>query len=374
MKIFYIVHDINDPTVTRRIVQLQRGKAEVCLAGFRRGSLPVAPLGSVITDFGRTIDGRLAQRAASIVKASLRVSAWKRASQGCDIIIARGLEMLVLGSLLRFVSTGRRPLVYECLDIHRLMVSRSLVGHMLRLLERRLIRHCSLIVTSSPAFVEEYFLPTHKRLPSVLLWENKLLADEINLDRVSPYRSEGPPWRIGWFGVIRCARSLELLQGLCESQPGRVEVEIRGRPTKELLPKLERAIASTAGLNFLGPYDRSRDLSSIYGGVHFTWTVDFFEEGANSAWLLPNRLYEGPAHASIPIALEWVETGRWLALHMCGVLLKTDVGSDLSKFFQSVSEDTYRSLSRNLELVDQGAFYQSNYELSCIVQQLAGLK
>ena len=42
------------------------------------------------------------------------------------------------------------------------------------------------------------------------------------------------------------------------------------------------------------------------GDVHFTWAIDFYEAGANSDWLLPNRLYEGGAHGAVPIALAGV--------------------------------------------------------------------
>ena len=373
MKIFYLAHDLDDPAILRRAAQLKRGSAKLGLAGFRRRASSPLLLEGVVVQFGETVDGRLGKRTMSILSTALRLPLWGHKACGSDVLLARGLEMLVLGALLRLTFCRRTPLVYECLDIHRLMVSRGAVGRVLRLLEGRLLRGCSLLITSSPAFIENYFLSAHTVLPPVLLWENRMLASELSQAESARRPEFHGSWRIGWFGIIRCEQSLRLLQGLCRALPGQVEVEIRGRPTKELLPKLEAAVASTPGLLFGGPYERSSDLSEIYSRVHFTWAVDFFEDGANSAWLLPNRLYEGAAHAAVPIALEWVETGRWLTRHGVGVLLGRSVEEDLVTFFGSLEAEDYQALVRNLTAVDIDNFVQPDRELLGIVQRLSNL-
>ncbi len=373
MKIFYLAHDLDDPAILRRVAQLKRGGARLSLAGFRRRSSSHSPPEDVVVEFGRTVDGRLGQRALSVSATAMCVTRWGRAARDSDVLVARGLEMLVLGAVLRRTFCKRTPLVYECLDIHRLMGSSGTIGRALRFLEGRLLGYCSLLITSSPAFVANHFLPSHGSLPPVLLWENRMLASELAQEKAAR-RPEGcRPWRIGWFGIIRCERSLELLQGLCRTLPGEVEVEVRGRPTKEVLPKLEAAVASTPGLTFGGSYDRSRDLSDMYGRVHFTWAIDFFEDGANSAWLLPNRLYEGTAHAAVPIALSSVETGQWLARHSAGVLLSQSVEHDLLAFFRSLDASAYQALVSHLASIDPLAFCQPDNELVDIVDQLSKL-
>ena len=128
----------------------------------------------------------------------------------------------------------------------------------------------------------------------------------------------GPPWRIGWYGVIRCRKSLELLAALDHQLPGQVKVEIRGRPSLNVIPDFDALVAATPGLRFLGPYDRRRDLAPMYRGVHFAWAIDYYEAGANPDWLLPNRLYEGSLRGAVPIALARTETGRWLAGRQAG--------------------------------------------------------
>ena len=63
--------------------------------------------------------------------------------------------------------------------------------------------------------------------------------------------------------------------------------------------------------------------------MHFVWAIDYFEEGLNSRWLLPNRLYEGVAHGAVPIALADVATGDWLRQRGVGLLVDDSL-ADLS--------------------------------------------
>ena len=373
--IFYLAHDLNDPAIARRTQQLKRGGARIKLAGFRREDHGSG--GSQRSDFclelGRTRNGRLGQRVLSVFFASVRVWRWSRHARDCNIIIARSLEMLVLGALLKFMSRRRKALVYECLDIHRLMLSRSIKGLVLRFLEVQLTRRCSSLVVSSPAFIECYFKVYHPKLPAIFVWENRMLEAELKPGYRNRLRAPRQSWKIGWFGVIRCERSLAMLTLLCQALPGVVEVHIRGRPTKDLAPRIAAAAASHPGLIFGGPYERDRDLDDMYGGVHFAWTIDFYEEDGNSKWLLPNRLYEGLCYGAIPIALRDVETGRWMSQHSVGVLLSDDYQADLYKFFVELDHTKHGHLAHHVDALEVAAYAQSDDELRALVRNLSGL-
>jgi len=170
-----------------------------------------------------------------------------------------------------------------------------------------------------------------------------------------------PPWRIGWFGVIRCSRSLRLLAELARRMPGRIEVVIRGRPSRNVIRDFDALVAATPGLAFLGAYDRHTDLAAIYADVHFTWAMDFYEAGLNSDWLLPNRLYEGSVHGAVPLALRSVENGRWLEHRRCGVCLDEPLDESLPNFFALLDSAGYARERRALaqvplaDLVDDAA-------------------
>jgi hypothetical protein len=337
MKIAYFVHDLADDAVHRR-VRMMRYFAAVTLFGFHRSDQFTSVIDGVDTvDLGRTTDAHLAQRAIAVGRAGLKVAQWTEHLRGTTLFMARQLETLSLAALARRVTGSTAPLLFECLDIHRLMLARHPVGIALRTLEARLLRVCSVLIVSSPAFLTHHFA-RYSNLPPTLLLENKVLADDVPagvLQRIAMLRRggppPGPPWRIGWFGVIRCRRSLMILADLVRTLPGVVEVIIRGRPKRDVIPDFDRVVMSTPGLSYHGVYDRHTALATIYPDVHFSWAIDFFEAGCNSEWLLPNRLYEGTLYGAVPLAESSVQTGRWLADRQCGVRLAAGSDHNLSE-------------------------------------------
>jgi len=340
MKVVYFVHDLNDPAVHRRIQMLRAADVDVTLLGFSRGA---PPAGLEANCLGHTQGGRLGQRVAAVLRAALTMRHWRNALIGADVILARQLETLVLANRARDQTAPNARLIYECLDVHRLMVDPGPKGRLLRLLEARLLRRCEGLIVSSPEFIRSHFAARYRDLPPVHLVENKVLGCEVGGKReLEPMRGvarpAGPPWRIGWFGVIRCQRSLDLLAALVRSQRGKVEVIIRGRIARDVLPDFDTVIASTPGLRYLGPYDRRNELGTIYRGVHFAWAIDYFEAGANSDWLLPNRIYEGGLFGAIPIARNGCATAAWLQGNGIGVILDGDPEPALTAFFGTLDQ------------------------------------
>lgn len=345
--ILYLVHDVSDPAVARRKAMLQEGGATVTLAGFRRTQNPLPG----VLDLGQTFNGGFAQRIIAVLRTALTLRKHKKLFQTADCIIARNLEMLAIGVRGKSLCKPSPTLVYESLDIHRLLLNQGAIGVALRELEGWLSRRVCALLTSSPAFIHEYF---EKRscvhLPTYLV-ENKLYPDTAATP--IPPRDTAGPWVIGWYGAIRCHKSLEILKALVRESAGSVKVIIRGRPALDQFTNFEAQTADTPGLHFAGPYKNPADLEKIYTEAHFTWAIDMFEEGQNSAWLLPNRIYEGGAFASVPIAAENVETGHFLKRLGVGVHLREPKLESLREYFANLTPATYRALeaaSRSLPL------------------------
>jgi hypothetical protein len=349
-KIAYFAHDLADPAVHRRMRMLLAGGADVTLIGFRRSAeAPSAIEGLRPIDLGRTADGMLARRMLSVAGRLVGLANIAHHVRGANVILARNLEMLVLAVRARRLYAREAAVVYECLDIHRMLLSKPL-GEPLRLLESKLWREVALLLTSSPAFIRHYFTP--RGFPSpIRLVENKvLIVGESDPGTTSVVRPPpGPPWRIGWFGMIRCRKSLAILGSLAKVTGGAVEVVIRGQPSAATFSEFDTALASLPHVQYAGPYRNSTDLPSIYGNVHFNWTIDYYESGENSAWLLPNRVYEGSLYGAVPIALAGVETGRWLAERRAGVVLDEPLAQQLVEFFRRLDPDGYAALSQGTE-------------------------
>ena len=363
LRLVYFVHDLGDPAVSRRLLMLRPFLVSAVVIGFHRAAMaPAEVAGWPAVALGRTKDGRLGLRMLSVLRIHAMISRFQTYLRGATVIMARQLEMLMLAAAGRRRYAETSTLIYECLDIHRLMVAPSLIGTALRRLESRLLLETDGLVVSSPAFSREHLRPIHgESLPPVCLIENKVLQAELACPSAVKPRPTGPPWHIGWYGVLRCRRSLEILADLTRKLPGQIIVELRGRPAISAIPDFDALVAAAPDIRFLGRYDRRHDLGEIYQSVHFSWAVDFFEAGMNSRWLLPNRLYEGGLHGAVPIALSSVETGHWLAEHGAGVLLDEPVPRDLYRYFSALSPSTYAKLAAALAAlprdawVDQGA-------------------
>lgn len=337
-RIGYLAHDLADPAIARRVQMFRSGGADVVLAGLLRGKLPQELPDPLV--LGSSADARLATRALTILRLlGPGLSALASRMTGVSAIVARNLEMLVIGRALQKRMTPQPRLVYECLDIHRLLVDTGPAGRFLRGLEHRLGKSVDLVLTSSPAFITNH-LARGPFTDRILLVENKVLGPTAQHLRLMP-----PPFRIGWYGALRCERSFRLLADLSDRMGGTVKVSLRGRPSPAIFPDLPARVAEHPHMSFGGPYTAS-DLPALYGDVHFAWCIDFYEQGANSDWLLPNRLYESAAHGAVPVALAAVETGRFLRRHNVGLTLEGPGPDDLHALFSTMSAVQYATLHR----------------------------
>jgi hypothetical protein len=375
VKLAYFVHDLTDPAVARRVRMLQAGGAEVVLLGFRREAAPPAEVAGVRpVDLGRTYDARLGHRAALTALNALGAARLRRRLAGCEVVMARMLETFAIAAAARRMSGHRGRLVYECLDVHRLMLGEGAKSRALRAAERALLKSADLLVVSSPAFLREYFEPRQglgREIPlPTLLVENKVLELGPQTGAAeSPPLAPGPPWRIGWLGAIRCRKSLAILADLAARRPDLVEVRIHGRPAYTEFEDFDAEVTARPNLTFGGGYTAA-DLPRLYGEVHFAWAIDFMEEGQNSSWLLPNRLYEASRHGAVPIALSGVETGRYLASHGFG--LRLDDPAELEAALERLTPQAHAALRRQVAQVPLETFVAGPEDCRRLVEALAG--
>jgi hypothetical protein len=266
---------------------------------------------------------------------------------------------------------SRARLVYECLDIHRLMLGSGPISAMLRAIERACLKHAALLMTSSPAFIAHYFRLRQNFKGQALIVENRILT----LDNAAPTAKAAPailpPWKIAWCGVLRCAKSFEILERVTQALHGKLEVELWGAPAHDQIPGFDARIAAAPWMNFHGRY-AVEDLPRIYGHAHFIWAIDYYEAGGNSDWLLPNRLYEGLAFGSLPIAIENVETARWLEQRQVGIVLNGELGPALETFLRESTPEKYQRLRAAAEALDPAATRFNRDDCRALLDQLAG--
>jgi len=377
LNILYLAHDLADAAIRRRVLTLKAGGANVIVAGFERGANVLADERDVATiSLGETADGRFAQRIGAILAARWSLKNRLYWVPKPDVVIARNLETLALAGAAASLFGRDIPVVYECLDIHRLLLDEGMKGRLMRLVQRHFGRRANLLITSSPAFVENFFKPRSGLDLPVLLLENKVLALKPEaISGVSGPRmpKPGKPWRIGWFGAIRCRKSLNILIDFAARMEGKVEIVLRGRPAYSEFDDFDAKVAAAPHVEFHGPYRNPEELGSIYRDVQFTWAIDFFEEGLNSAWLLPNRLYEGGLYGAVPIALAGTETGRFVSKRGIGATLKDASPEMLENLFNGMTEDRYCDLVSRLSEIERSQWVTGPADCRALVSRLAAL-
>lgn len=376
MRILYLAHDLDDAAIWRRVAMLRRGGAEVRVAGFRRGAGPLAAPAEVpVTLLGRTRDGRLAARALQVLRTLPAIGARARrlmAGQAPDVVIARNLEMLLLARAAQRGFSAAPACVYELLDIHRAMLGTGPAGRVLRALEAALLRATALVWISSPGFETHYLRPFDRPVAALRLIENKPLTAATAQEIPAPRRDPIEPGRvvIGWFGILRCRWSLETLDALTRAAPGRYRVILRGRPARDVLPDFDAVVAANPDLGFHGPYRWPEDLAAIYSECDLSWLIDRFDAGANSDWLLPNRLYEGGRHGAAPIALATTELGRRLAALGAGLLIGAATPDAVRARLAALDADAIRRERDRIAALPHRTWEADTEECAAVVEQL----
>jgi len=62
-------------------------------------------------------------------------------------------------------------------------------------------------------------------------------------------------------------------------------------------------------VEYHGPYSYPEGLAAAYGACDLVWAQDLWQRGANSDWLLPNRIYEASWFGCPSVAVDGTETG-----------------------------------------------------------------
>jgi len=358
LQIAFFGHDANESTIAKRVAAFRASGAGVVGLMFRRERGNTRPAGWDNVDLGVTVDRNYLKRVPKLAAAVFRVLGARRRLAACNVFYARNVDMLALAALARAVTGSKASLAYEVLDIQRAFLGGGAKARTFRWVERQLMKRCELLVVSSPDFLSRYFRPVQKYEGPAYLLENKVASPALDFGAAMADPPVAPPWVIGWFGTLRCRRSLAILCSVADALGDRVRIHIRGRPSEEDLGRdeLEAAAAARSNVTYFGAYRNPDDLAAIYGAVHFTWCVDYLDAGTNSDWLLPNRIYEGGAFASVALARQHTATGRMVEQEGLGWTLQEPLESSASEFLRRLDPLEYQRRRQDVGALPRSLF------------------
>ena len=96
------------------------------------------------------------------------------------------------------------------------------------------------------------------------------------------------------------------------------------------------------------------------------------DAGANSDWLLPNRLYESCGHGCIPLALAGTETARYLERRTLGLLLKSLDPDSLGDLLTGLDDTTRAALRAEILAQNPRSWRMTQDACVDLVDLLAG--
>ena len=366
-QILVFAFDLTEASQIRRVKSLSALGHTVRTAAFRRSNMnegfepdwPNLELGNIENE-------RFFKRLAGMANGLIRVLQNPDFLRRADVIVARNLDLLAIAWGARLLLRQREtPLVYECLDIHRLLTATGLVGRVLRWCERRLLKHVQLLVVSSPRFVSAYFESVQGYYGPSTIIENKLWldADAMPRPKTGPVRAANAPLTLGWVGSIRCAPSLRLLLATADHMGPELQLKIHGNVHRHVLPDFDAEIAARDNVTYHGPYNYPEDLGPIYAGCDLVWAQDLWQRGGNSDWLLPNRIYEASWFGCPQIAVADTETGRRISTDGLGWTIDEPSTAALIALLERLEPKDIAAMRRHILHLEDDRFRLSESDI-----------
>jgi succinoglycan biosynthesis protein ExoL len=375
-RIAFFGHDAADAAVRRRVRGFLDDGLEV--TGFMMRRRDPGQMDWANIDLGETRDGAFVQRIGQVFAGARRAAAAKTELEKADVIYARNLDMLACAFLAKRHARLATPVIYESLDVHRLLTRSDAIGTAMRALERWLLKRSIALVVSSPGFIHNHFETHYSGDYRAFIVENRLAPGARYGARPTGVKAEDQgtqrPLRLGWVGNLRCARSFDLLCNLADQYPDDLEIRLHGVPSRTEIPVFEPLIDARPNVTFHGRYRSPEDLQGIYEKLDVVWAGDFMEAGYNSVWLLPNRIYEGGYYCTPSIAPAGTETAAWLERSACGLIVPESLEQTLPAMVGDLIRDrsSIAERARVLGAMPESAFVQPKGFLAEIIRQSLG--
>lgn len=347
MKAVYFGGDITNPTLILRVSSFRAAGVGVTSFTFRRKKFNVGfepewpnyPLGV-------TTDRRYSFRLFAVLRACAVVARNKAAFEGAAFLYARMIDMALLAQFAKWWHRLDAKLVYEVEDVQAIFFKKTIAGEFFRRVERWLLARTQLLVVMSPGFIRGYFTPVQHYSGSWFVLENKLQLPKPAAP-MSPaaerWREIRNKWVIGWYGTLRCERSMKILSDIASALGDRVEIRTRGFPTETGLPHYLNEISKHPNWHYEGEYKIPDDLEEMYGSVHFSWCLDFLDTNGNSELLLACRMYQGGYYGSVPLVARGTEMERFLEPHGIGHAFGEPLAETISEFLRTLTWSAYEA-------------------------------
>ena len=320
IKILSVLPVLGQPRHSKRLEMLRGNYSNVQVAYFDReyhnGRLPDVKkvcLGSI----------RHGKFASRVFKFVLSIPKLRALINKSDVIYVSNADMAYLCVIASLFL--KRIIVLEIGDIRKIQTSKLYYGQIIRVIEKQLLKSCSLMVVTSEHYINEYYRKWVGSNIETLVLENKLEKGCGFKEKRSLFeKSNKDVITIGYFGLLRCSWTFKTLERLVMQYPNKFEVLVAGYSI--LKEYSSERIAHIEGFKYFGKYKSPLDLPKLYNQVDIVWGCYPYPDNSdwNWRWARTNRFYESLFFSKPIIALEHSGDSSFIKENNLGVLLPLD--------------------------------------------------
>lgn len=361
-----------DQTVARHFTHIdliQREGVLVDVIAFSREAGVADAYSDRLHHLSRVSHGNYINRALVYLKSLRRI---RRYAKNVDFVFTYTLDCYFLFKMATGLSRKKPLLVFFWLDVRPGMYSEGFFGWLNRRFLIKLFKSADFVIVSSHAFVKEFanaylgekYLP--ERWAEV---ENKVLSNTSSFVAVEgKYRPEFSTFTIGYFGLLRCSRAIQILYEFLSERKD-VNLVIAGLPLG--IEDGFSRIVKLPNVKFLGEYRNPEDLPELYGSIDLVWSAYPYSgsTAGNQKWAKTNRYYEAGYFKVPQLASKNSQDGRQVC--KLGIGKEIELGSIEGAVAQlnSITLEDLTKWRLVLEQLDRSHFSYST-EFKSVVEVL----
>lgn len=348
---------------------LIQGGGDVNVFAFERDYFVGREPNCSVSRLGSIARGRYVSRLAPLLSALPRIRA---ALTHIDYIYAFGPDMALIAHI---ASIGKRiPVIMEIGDIRRAQTIGGFKGHFIRFVDRWIANRCRLLVLTSDKFLSEYYKKRLGVLTKGIIIENKLerSLEKFNFSNQTKQPLKDRPLRIGYFGLLRCQWSWNVLENVAKSSQRHIEILVAGHPIDPM--DLPDRVQEISNIKYLGTYKSPDDLPKLYGQVDLVWgCYPCPKKGdMNWRWARTNRFYESCFFQRPIIALEGSGDAVEVLKHDIGLSVKGPGVHDAVNALLSIDFHQISRWNINMKNLPQSV-YQYSTECDTLIEEITSL-
>jgi len=341
MNVVFLMPELVEARCLKRIAALEREGVRPDVLGFQRSYYPGKPWPGGYTILGNLREGQYAKRVPSYLNAFAII---RRCMTKADVVYTFGQDLLGLAWLARLTLGRKPPIVCEVADIQSALTGRGWTSGGLRWLERHAVSRADLLIVTSEAFVSGYY----QAIQGICDIPYQVIENKVDEGELAPYegttdmQEKDGVLRIGYFGLLRCSRSWEILRRASEKGDGRIHVYLRGLPS---WPSMIEEASTSDNVEYGGPYVSPDELANIYERVDMVWAAFPYEgsDVGNWKWARTNRFYESCFFGRPMFTQLGTEDGRVVDSLEIGVNLDlSDIGGSVDQILGIEARDIKR--------------------------------